>query len=246
MTTADRQTVDALVGLVHTLVDDFDVIEFLDELCARCVSLLDVTATGVLLVDHRGTLGLVAASDEQTRTLELLQLQEDEGPCLDCYHTGSPVLSDDLERESVRWPRFAAAARAGGFAAVHALPMRLRDQILGGLNLFSARSGSLSPDTLRLAQLLADVASIGIVHERNLRHPEVVVEQLQSTMNNRVTFEQAKGVLAEHLGISVVDASTLLRRHASRTRTPLSDIAVQVVDGSIAPATIMPTPDPDA
>jgi GAF domain-containing protein len=223
---------ETLVALADTPVDGFDIIDILDMFTERCVELLGVTAAGLLLVDHRGTLNLVAASTEQARLLELFQLQNREGPCLDCYRSGQPVRCPDLAATPARWPQFAPAAAEAGFAAVHTLPMRLRDEVIGGLNLFNASPGTLDEDMVGLAQALADVATIGILHERTIRHHERVVEQLQTTLDSRVLVEQAKGVLAERLQITMADAFTLLRDHARTTNQRVVDLAAMVADGT--------------
>jgi GAF domain-containing protein len=232
VTALDQRARDVFVALADTLVADFDIIDFLDVLTGHCVDLLEVTAAGVLLVDHRGTLNTVAASTEQAMVLELLQLQNDEGPCLDCYHSGQAVACADIAGAAGRWPLFAVAAADAGFAAVHAVPLRLRDTVIGGLNLFSARPGPLDPEVLGLGQALANVATIGILHQRTIRQDEVVIEQLQAALNSRILIEQAKGVLAERLQVTVQRAFVLLRGYARRTSQQLADVAADVVDGS--------------
>src|SRR5579859_5743929 len=150
---------ETFVELTDTLVAGFDVIDFLHVLTNRSVQLLDVSAAGLLLADPRGELRVVAASSEAARLLELFQLQNDQGPCLDCYRTGRPVAAADLAAER-RWPRFAPAARQAGFAAVQALPMRLREQVIGALNLFRTDTGAFTSGDVRVGQALADVATI--------------------------------------------------------------------------------------
>src|SRR6202035_5850278 len=117
--TREEQLVDAFVEAADTLVDDFDVIEFLHTVAARCVQLLDVDAAGLMLADQRGQLHATAASNENARLLELFELQTDAGPCLDAFHTGTAVVNADLHANHERWPRFAEAAEANGFVAVH-------------------------------------------------------------------------------------------------------------------------------
>ena len=202
---------EAFVELTDTMVADFDVIDFLHVLTDRSVVLLDVSAAGLLLADPRGELRVVAASSEAARLLELFQLQNDQGPCLDCFRAGRPVAAADLAADAQRWPRFAAAARQAGFAAVQALPMRLRDQVIGALNLFRAVPGAFDPADIRIGQALADVATISLVHERSMRHSDTVNEQLQTALNSRVIIEQAKGKLAERLGLDMDQAFSVLR-----------------------------------
>jgi len=189
-----------------------------------------VTACGVLLADHHGALNVLAASTEQTRLLELFQLQNSQGPCLDCYRTGTNIQCADLSAGDARWPLFAPVARDYGFAAVHALPMRLRDEVLGAVNLFSASPGDLDAETIELGQSLADVATIGIVHERTIRRREEVTEQLQTALNSRILIEQAKGSIAQRLNISVDQAFAVLRAHARSTNSKLTEVAAAVIE----------------
>ena len=220
------------VELTDTMVAGFDMIEFLHVLTNRTVQLLDVSAAGLLLADPRGELRLVAASSEAARLLELFQLQNDEGPCLDCFRGGQPVDAADLADVVSRWPRFAPVARRAGFAAVHALPMRLRDQVIGALNLFRTSAGAFDPAGVRVGQALADVATISLLQERTMRHSDTLNEQLQAALNSRVVIEQAKGKLAERLGLDMDQAFTLLRDNARARNLRLSELARAFVGGT--------------
>ena len=228
----DRELADAFVEMADTLVDDFDLIDFLHRVTVRCADILEVSAAGLLLTDQRGALRVVAASTEQTRLLELFQMQTDEGPCPECFHTGLPVAVADLETARGRWPSFVESATRIGFRSVHALPMRLRTEIIGALNLFHTEPGALPATTIRLGQALADVATIALLHARALRQRDGVAEQLQAALNSRVVIEQAKGVVAERHQLDM-DASFTLMRGAARERgRRLSDLARGIVDGT--------------
>jgi GAF domain-containing protein len=174
----------------------------------------------------------MAASDEQVRLLELFQLQNDEGPCLECFRTGTPVVVPDLVREVGRWPRFATAAHRGGFGAVQALPMRLRDETVGALNLFRATPGPFDPSGTPIAQALADVATISLLQQRSSQRSTVLNEQLQTALNSRVLIEQAKGKLAERQNVDMERAFTALRGYARSHNRRLSDVARAFIDGS--------------
>jgi transcriptional regulator with GAF, ATPase, and Fis domain len=228
------------VELTDTMVAGFDVIDFLHVLTDRSVQLLGASAAGLLLADPRGELRVVAASSEAARLLELFQLQNDQGPCLDCFRAGQPVAAGDLAGAAHRWPRFAPAARQAGFAAVQALPMRLRDQVIGALNLFRAAPGTFDPADVRVGQALADVATISLLHERSMRHSDALSEQLQTALNSRVIIEQAKGKLAERLGLDMDHAFSLLRDHARARNLRLSDLAQTFVDGTGALTGVTP------
>jgi transcriptional regulator with GAF, ATPase, and Fis domain len=217
------------VELADTLVADFDVADFLHGLANRCVRLLDVDAAGLMLADQRGSLRVIASSSEQAHLMELFQLQHEEGACLE---SGLPVSEPDLAAAGQRWPAFAPAAAGAGFAAVQALPMRLREDVIGAMNLFMEMPGRLDETGLRVGQALADVATIGLLQERNFRHQEALAEQLQGALNSRVTIEQAKGMLAERLGLDMGQAFELLRGQARARNRRLAELAGAVAGGS--------------
>src|ERR1700751_3375764 len=156
---------DTFVDLADTMVADFDIIEFLHLLTDRSVALLGASAAGVMLADPRGQLRVAAPSSEEAGLLELFQLQNDQGPCLECFRTGRPVTATGLAGPAPRWPRFAQAAAQAGFAAGGGLPLRVRGQGIGALSLFGAGRGRLQAADRRIGQALADVATIGLLHE---------------------------------------------------------------------------------
>ena len=227
----EQALAEAFVFLADTLVDDYDVVELLDQLVVTCVSLLGVGAAGILLDDQRGSLAVVASSSEETRLLEVFQIQNNEGPCLECVHSSAAVLSNDLPADSARWPRFVPAALAAGFTAVAALPMHLRDQTIGGLNMFASSPVAISDSDRAIAQALADVATIGILNRRSSHRSALVTEQLQFALNSRVTIEQAKGVIAERHGVTMPVAFESLRAHARNHNLKLTEVALSVVGG---------------
>jgi transcriptional regulator with GAF, ATPase, and Fis domain len=229
---ADDRLARTFVELADTLVDAFDVVEFLHMLVDRCVELLDVSATGLLLGDSCDRLQVMAASAENIHLLELFQLQNHEGPCLECYRTGTPVSHPDLSVAADRWPLFAPAATESGFRTVHALPMRLRSQVIGALNLFHTDPNALAPGVTRIGQAMADVATIGLIQERALHQQDILVDQLQTALDSRIVIEQAKGVLAERHHIDPGHAFTLLRTHARNHGRRLTELAAAVIDGT--------------
>jgi transcriptional regulator with GAF, ATPase, and Fis domain len=237
--TRERLLAEAFVDAADTLVEDFDVIEFLHTLAEHCVRLLDVDAAGIMLADPGGTLHAAASSTENARLLELFELQAEVGPCIDAFTTGRAVVNVDLRASAARWPRFADAAEATGFVSAHALPLRLREDVIGTLNLFCTKPGPLSDQDERTGQALADVATVGILAQRSLMHAELLAAQLQTALNSRVAIEQAKGVLAERRGVGVDEAFMLLRTHARNHRLRLSDLARDVADGSSTDAELL-------
>jgi GAF domain-containing protein len=222
----------AFVELADTLVGDFDAGEFLYGLSHRCVELLDVDAAGLLLADPSGALRVVASSSEEAHLLELFEVQNEEGPCLECFRLGAPVAEGNLER-SDRWPQFRDVAVAAGFRSVQATPMRLRDEVIGALNLFRSKPGRLDPADVALSKAMADVATIGLLQERSVREARLLAEQLQVALNNRVVIEQAKGVLAERGGLRMDAGFELLRSFARSHNRRLADVAAELLSGAV-------------
>jgi GAF domain-containing protein len=220
------------VELIDTLVDDFDVIDMMTVLASRCVELLDAAEAGILLVDASGQLRVVAASSEKIELLELFQIQNEQGPCLDCFRSGNVVADADLEH-STTWPLFAEESLAAGMPSVCAVPLRLRSVILGGLNLFMSEPVPLSTADLDLAQALADVASIAIIQDQATREAAAREGRLQHALDSRIVIEQAKGMIAEHSEIDMEASFQALRRFARSSNRRLTEVAESLVAGRL-------------
>ena len=229
----EQRLSETFVELADTLVDDFDVVDFMTLLTERCVELLGATDGGLMLVDPLGELRVVASSSEQMRTLELLELQSSEGPCLDAYRTAAAVGAVDLDEVAARWPHFGDHVRRAGYRSIYAVPMRLRTDVLGALNLFNTHQAPWDEEDLRLAQALADVATISLLHHRAMHDSQLLSTQLQSALNSRVTIEQAKGLLAERLGTNTEEAFERMRRYARGHNLLLADVATDLLTGQL-------------
>jgi GAF domain-containing protein len=226
-------TATAFVEIVDTLVDDFDVIDVLTVLASRCVELLEAAAAGILLADAEGQLRVIGASTEAIQLLELFQIQNDEGPCLDCFRTGAVVLSADLNHAS-QWPQFAAESVRAGYPSVCAVPLRLKDVTLGCLNLFMAHPEPLSDADVALAQALADVASIAVVQDQVTRLSAIREGQLQHALTSRIAIEQAKGMIAERASLDMDQAFARLRAYARGNNQGLTAVATELVGGLVS------------
>jgi hypothetical protein len=221
------------VEAADTLVADFDVVDFLTTLATHCVELFDASEAGIMLSGASGGLHVAASSSRSMNHLELFEIQHNEGPCVDCYREGIPIESEDLDQELTRWPTFAPEAIRAGFHSAYALPMRLRDNTIGSLNLLRVGAGALPAEDLRNAQALADIATIGLLQHRAADDSQLLTEQLQYALNSRVVIEQAKGVLAQHGNMSIDDAFSALRRYARNHNQRLNDVAQAVATRTI-------------
>jgi GAF domain-containing protein len=231
-TERESAIVDAFVHLSDTLVDDYDVIDFLHYLTRTCVELGGADEAAVMLASPSGRLQAVASSTERTRLLELFELQNHEGPCLDAFQTATVVASDDLRTER-RWPTFVAEATAVGFAAVHSVPLRLRRETIGALNLLRVQAGAVTERDARLMGALADIATVGVLQERTITRHATEASGLQHALTSRVRIEQAKGIVAERAKVTIDEAFDLLRSYARAHQQGLTDIATGVVNRRI-------------
>ncbi|MBC7596401.1 MAG: GAF and ANTAR domain-containing protein [Kineosporiaceae bacterium] len=221
------------VELTDTLVDEFDVLDVMHTLTDCTIELLGADAAGLILSDQRGNMQVVASTSHEARLVELFALQNDEGPCLDCFNSGKTVVNVGPDEAVDRWPRFTAAATAAGYRSTHALPLRLRRQCIGAIALFCKDESTLSEDDLALGQALADVATISLLQERAVRQNELLAEQLQTALNRRVLIEQAKGSLAARTDVATEATFGLIRDYCRRTQQPLSLVATAIIDGSL-------------
>ncbi len=235
----DQRLADVFVSLADTLVADFDVLDFLGLLTERAVELLEVDAAGVILSDQRGGWRPAAGSSEHADLVEVFAAQTRQGPCLDCVRTGVVVTSADLTADVDRWPLFAPAAVSAGFRAATAVPMRLRDEVIGALTLLHAEPVAIEESSIALGQALADIATIGILQQRAVHREEIVFEQLQAALHHRTVVEQAKGVLVEAGSLDMHQAYTRLRDHARAHRLRLSDVARAVATGALDTAEVL-------
>ena len=225
---AQRLTM-VLAEIVDTLVDEFDLIEFLQLVTDRVAGLVTDATVGLLLSDQRGNLQFMTASDENTMLLDLFQLQNREGPCLDAFRTAEPVVNTDLRAARPRWPRFAPHAAAAGYRSVHAFPLRLRGEAIGAMGVFGSAVGDLDDTDLQIVRALTDVAAIGLLQQRAIGRGEILTEQLQGALNGRIVIEQAKGAIAQAHGVDVDAAFELIRAYARRTDRRLGDVANLIV-----------------
>jgi transcriptional regulator with GAF, ATPase, and Fis domain len=230
------------VELADTLVADYDIVDFLSTLAERCIELLESVEVGLVLLDRQGRLQMMASSTERMRMAELVEVQNEEGPSFECLRQGDQVLNRRLDAVDDRWPRFGPMARDAGFQAVHALPLRLRRDVIGAMNVFDTQSRDMTTQQVNLTQALADAATIGILQERNVRRQIDVASQLQGALNSRIVIEQAKGVVAEQQQVSMEDAFAMLRGYSRTSRIPLSDVAHAVIDRSLGSAELRSAP----
>ena len=234
-TTREVELLRAFAGLADTLVAGYDVVDLMQRLVDTCRDLLDVTASGVLLADETGELDLLASTSEASRLVEIFQISAYSGPCIESFTTGRVVSLPNLSDAPERWSLFREKAMEEGFAAILAIPLRLRETTIGTLNLLRDSPGELPETDLVAAQAFADVATIGILHHRTLHESETIREQLQTALNSRIAIEQAKGVVAQLHRISIDDAFAVVRDYARRNQEGLTAVAEAIVERRLVP-----------
>ena len=228
-----RRLLETFVTLADTLVADYDVVDLLQLLVDTCRDVLDTTAAGILLADENGELEVIASTSEASRLVEMMQLSAEEGPCIESFHSGRRVSVPDIEDSKPEWWQFRGSALRQGFHSMDALPLRLRDTTIGTLNLMRESPGEAPEEAVAAAQAFADVATIGILHERTLRESAVLTEQLQAALNSRIVIEQAKGVVSHTRGVTIDEAFALIRQYARSHNTGLSVVAAGIVNRTL-------------
>lgn len=234
MSTREDRLLQTVATLADSLVDDFDVVDLLQLLVEHCADLFDAVAAGILLVDRNGVLEVIASTSERSEFVEMMQLRAGEGPCVEAVQRGQVVSVEDLRDVADRWPKFAADARRSGFASLHAIPMRLRDSIIGSLNLFRDRAGRLNEPDAIAAKALADIATISILQQRLVEESLLTQGQLQRALDSRVVIEQAKGFIAQRHDLDMDAAFQLIRGYSRSTQTRLSVVAGDIIAGRLA------------
>jgi GAF domain-containing protein len=229
-TSREAQLTATFVTLADTLVADYDVVDLLHTLIDTCADLLDASAAGLTLADSAGHLEVLASTSEESQFVELMQLRADEGPCIESYLTGRVVAVSDVNDVVDVWPVFARNALEQGFLSVHCIPMQRRGESIGSLNLFRNTRGTLPSEDSAVARGLADIATIGILHQRAMQESDVVRAQLQQALDSRVLIEQAKGVLAHTHMLDMNEAFAKLRSYARQHGIRLQDVARGIVE----------------
>ncbi|OUE24612.1 ANTAR domain protein [Clavibacter michiganensis] len=232
--TREGLLVRTFVSLADSLVSDFDVLELLQTLVDQATLLFDASAAGIIIGPDDRHLEVVASTSELSRLVGLMQLEAGEGPCVEAVTTGEVVSVASVAEIGERWPAFAALAEGAGYLSVHAIPLRLRGEVIGSLNLFREHEGALNEADATAAQALADVATISVLQERTIRDSTVVRDQLRHALDSRVLIEQAKGVIAHTHGVDMDEAFRMIRGHARSTSAAMPEVAQGIVAGRIA------------
>ncbi|WP_405734266.1 GAF and ANTAR domain-containing protein [Streptomyces sp. NBC_00028] len=223
----------AFVDLADTLSTHFDPLDLFTRFGEHCLGLLAVDGVGVLVSDSRGELRTMASSDAELGRLDLLQLEQDDGPSVDCFRTGEPVSADDL-RSGNRWPAYTESALAAGYVSVHVVPLRLDGGAIGAVALANRESGVLPDADLVVAQGMSDIAALTLTHwPVPPTRPHDLLTSLQAAVSAKASVELAKGFLSEYAGVSFAEALGLLCRYAEKERRSVSAVARDLAEGRL-------------
>jgi transcriptional regulator with GAF, ATPase, and Fis domain len=214
------------VDLTQSLSSGQDSYEVLSMLSNRCVELLPVAASGILVLDQLGVLQVVAASSPSAHLLDLFQIQNEQGPCFECYHTGEAITDLDGE-DAIRWPRYRSLARSRGFKATYALPLRSRSAVIGALNLFAKEN--LTVQRLLVAQTLADAATLSLLQLDPVGNQEILARKVLSTIDQRDAIEEAKGIVSQRYSITADVALMRIKRASFDANKSIVEVARAIV-----------------
>jgi GAF domain-containing protein len=232
VSTTEREThlAEMFVALADVVGSEAGIVDVLHELSLATRTIPGVSDTGILLADETGALRVMASASERADRIGMLQLGAGNGPCIECFSTGSAVNVDDIAAVAGDWPAYYRAAVALQVRAVHALPLRLRERTIGVMSLFSEQPGGFTDSDMALAQAFGDAATIAILQIRISEGQRRTEDQLTAALASRVLIEQAKGIVAGGRKIPVDDAFDLLRDYSRAHRLRLHDVAQRVVN----------------
>jgi GAF domain-containing protein len=237
--TPEARIASAFLRASDSLAGGDDMMTRMQVLVEDCTAIFGVEAAGVMLADAQGHLQLFASTSVRLNLVELQQLNVGAGPCLQAFETGAVVPVADIGSSADSWPGFRAGALQQGYRAVHAIPMRVRDTVIGTLSLWSTEPGELPAPAAAIAEALAQVATVGILNERAVRQQTGVAEQLQHALDNRILVEQAKGVLSHTWSLEMDAAYEVMRQYARSRSMPVHALAASILDGSLDVAVIL-------
>lgn len=222
----DTEVARTFIELTGVIAGGGETIEVFTDLTRKCTVILPVSAAGILLRDVAGDLQVIGASSPSAHLLDLFQVQNEEGPCLECLESGEQVFDAELGSTD-RWPRFSQRARQQQFSSVYALPLKSRHVTVGALNLFA--TSPLEPDRLIVAQALADAATLSLLQIDPLTDNTIVIQRIQHAIEDRNTLDQARGMITQRFGIDGQEALTRLAEAARLVGVSLTEAARAVV-----------------
>jgi GAF domain-containing protein len=223
-----RTSGDAFADVARAMAGSAEVGDILADLLADCAASLHASAVAILVSDGRGRLSLLASSSADVAQLEMLQAQDEQGPCVDAIRSGATVSAAGAQELVRRWGPIGKAITGAGYASVDAVPMTWRGQVVGGLNVFRSAPREPDAETDALAEAFANVATIVVLHSVDLPADQIASRIYEAVMA-RSTIEQAKGVLAQVEDLDMEAAAGRLRDIALAEGSTLTQAALAVV-----------------
>jgi GAF domain-containing protein len=186
---------------------------------------------GVTLVDADGRKRTAAASDPLVEAADNSQYILEEGPCLQAWASGKPVLVENV-RTDTRWPDWLQAAAELGLASVVSAPLLAGDAVLGAVKVYAGEADAFDRSSVALMELFAAQASIFIINVQARESAQTLSEMLQDALAGREVIAAARGVLMARYGMDEASAMQQLLTESRRDRKPLRDISAELVSST--------------
>lgn len=208
-----------------------------DRLARLCRTLAhDLPSMGVAvnLMSITGSNGVAASSDDRIRSIDEIQFTTGEGPCMDAFTQGRPVLVSDLHSDG-RWPAYATTALSSGTGAVFAFPLQAGTVRFGVMDVFFERAGSMSAEQVTTAQIFAQIATEIMLEGSMTTATGDLESHLSTALDYRTEVYQAQGMVMIDLGLQVDAALALMRAFAFAHEMPLINLARDIIGGFVLP-----------
>jgi GAF domain-containing protein len=224
MTHPDTRDLAArMAELARTVASPRSLYDVLSSVTATAKELIPgVDAAGVLLIGKKGTFESLAPVTDLPQKLDQLQMQFNEGPCVQAALDEVIVRTDDF-REEQRWPQYSPACVEIGVLSGLSFKLYTADRTAGALNLFGFQPNVWDAEAETIGTVLAAHAAAAVLASRR-------GQQLESALSTRDRIGQAKGIIMERYKVDDVQAFEMMRRLSQESSAKLVDIAQQVID----------------
>jgi GAF domain-containing protein len=226
---------ESLLALSQLMVSEESVDATLNRVASIARRTIGACAMAGVTVIRDGSPATVAFTDAEAPEIDRAQYDSDAGPCLEAFRTGTPIRIESMG-EDARWPAFGSAALSHGIRSSLSLPLIVRGETLGALNLYSRSVAGFDDADEELGGLFATQGAVAVANAELYWSTYDLTQQLRSALVTRDLIGQAKGILMTRRGVTSDEAFDLLRAASQRLDIDLGEAAnIVALTGELPP-----------